>query len=64
MCIGFGGCRWNASGYTTAILSNIPEASGVMATEDTRLIMIAGKPINEPLVQYDAMKTREEIQKG
>jgi len=35
-----------------------------MTTEDTWLIMIAGKPINEPLVQYDAMKTREEIQEG
>lgn len=46
----------------TGILSNIPEANGVMTTEDTRLVMIAGKPISEPLVQYDAMNAREKRQ--
>jgi redox-sensitive bicupin YhaK (pirin superfamily) len=36
------------------ILSNTPGADGVTlaATEDARLILIAGKPLNEPIVQY------------
>jgi len=48
-----------------AILSNAPEADGVMlaATEDTRLILVAGKPLNEPIVQYGpfVMNTEQEI---
>jgi len=32
-----------------------------MTTEDTRLIMIAGKPVNEPLVQYGMLNTHVEI---
>ncbi len=36
------------------ILGNSPGADGVTvsATEDARLILIAGKPLNEPIVQY------------
>lgn len=47
------------------ILSNAPDADGVMltATEAARLILIAGKPLNEPIVQYGpfVMNTQEEI---
>ena len=47
------------------ILSNTPDADGVMltATEDARLILIAGKPLNEPIVQYGpfVMNTQAEI---
>ncbi|MGA9665307.1 MAG: pirin family protein, partial [Gallionella sp.] len=36
------------------ILDNMPEADGVTfsATEGARLLLIAGKPLNEPIVQY------------
>jgi len=47
------------------ILSNTAEADGVslIATEDARLILVAGKPLNEPIVQYGpfVMNTQEEI---
>jgi len=47
------------------ILSNTPGADGVTLTakEDARLILIAGKPLNEPVVQYGpfVMNTQEEI---
>ncbi|MGA8863652.1 MAG: pirin family protein [Gallionella sp.] len=47
------------------ILNNTPEAEGVAlsATADTRLILIAGKPLNEPIVQYGpfVMNTQQEI---
>ncbi len=47
------------------ILSNTPKADGVTltATEDARLILVAGKPLNEPIVQYGpfVMNTQEEI---
>jgi redox-sensitive bicupin YhaK (pirin superfamily) len=47
------------------ILNNMPEADGVTlsATGDTRLILIAGKPLNEPIVQYGpfVMNTQHEI---
>lgn len=51
--------------HRMGILSNTTEADGVTltATEDARLIMIAGKPLNEPIVQYGpfVMNTQEEI---
>ena len=47
------------------ILSNTPGADGVTltASEDARLTLIAGKPLNEPVVQYGpfVMNTQEEI---
>jgi redox-sensitive bicupin YhaK (pirin superfamily) len=47
------------------ILSNTPEAGGVTlsATGDARLILVAGKPLNEPIVQYGpfVMNTQQEI---
>jgi redox-sensitive bicupin YhaK (pirin superfamily) len=47
------------------ILGNTPEADGVtlVASEDARLILVAGKPLNEPIVQYGpfVMNTQEEI---
>lgn len=47
------------------ILSNVPEADGVTlyAAEDTRLILIAGKPLDEPIVQHGpfVMNTQQEI---
>ncbi len=47
------------------ILSNTPGADGLTlsASEDARLILVAGKPLNEPIVQYGpfVMNTQEEI---
>ncbi|MEJ1958062.1 MAG: pirin family protein [Nitrosomonadales bacterium] len=47
------------------ILSNTPEADGVTvtATEDARLILVAGKPLREPIVQYGpfVMNSQQEI---
>jgi len=47
------------------MLSNTPKADGVTlsAAEDARLILIAGKPLNEPIVQYGpfVMNTQQEI---
>ena len=47
------------------ILSNAPTADGVTltATEDARLILVAGKPLHEPIVQYGpfVMNTQEQI---
>ncbi len=47
------------------ILSNMPGADGVRiaAQEATRLILIAGKPLREPIVQYGpfVMNTQQEI---
>jgi redox-sensitive bicupin YhaK (pirin superfamily) len=51
--------------HRMGILSNTPQADGVAltATDDTRLILIAGRPLNEPIVQYGpfVMNTQEEI---
>lgn len=50
------------------ILDNAAEADGVTisATEDARLILVAGKPLNEAIVQYGpfVMNTPEEIQRA
>ncbi len=47
------------------ILSNTLEADGVelSATEEARVILVAGKPLKEPIVQYGpfVMNTQEEI---
>jgi quercetin 2,3-dioxygenase len=47
------------------ILNNAPGADGVTlsAAEDARLILIAGKPLNEPIVQYGpfVMNVQQEI---
>ncbi len=47
------------------ILSNTPGADGLALTAegDARLILVAGKPLNEPIVQYGpfVMNTQEEI---
>jgi redox-sensitive bicupin YhaK (pirin superfamily) len=47
------------------VLSNTPNADGLQLTalQDTRLILIAGKPLHEPIVQYGpfVMNTHEEI---
>lgn len=47
------------------ILSNTPQADGVTLTanEDARLILVAGKPLNEPIVQYGpfVMNIQQEI---
>lgn len=50
------------------ILSNASGADGVTlaATEDARLILVAGKPLNEPIVQYGpfVMNTQQEIHRA
>ena len=47
------------------ILDNPPEADGVTvnATEAARLILVAGRPLNEPIVQYGpfVMNTQQQI---
>ncbi|MHB1480062.1 MAG: pirin-like C-terminal cupin domain-containing protein [Acidithiobacillus ferrooxidans] len=48
-----------------AILENGPETDGVdiKALTSARLLLIAGQPLHEPIVQYGpfVMNTREEI---
>jgi quercetin 2,3-dioxygenase len=51
--------------HRMGILSNAPGAEGVTLTaaENARLILVAGKPLHEPIVQYGpfVMNTQEEI---
>jgi redox-sensitive bicupin YhaK (pirin superfamily) len=48
-----------------AILGNDPEADGVsiVAARESRFIVVAGKPLNEPIAQYGpfVMNTQAEI---
>jgi redox-sensitive bicupin YhaK (pirin superfamily) len=48
-----------------AILKNTPQADGVVieASADTKLILVAGQPLKQPIVQYGpfVMNTKEEI---
>jgi redox-sensitive bicupin YhaK (pirin superfamily) len=48
-----------------AILANTPKADGVVieASADARFILVSGKPLKEPIVQYGpfVMNTTEEI---
>ncbi|MBL8473536.1 MAG: pirin family protein [Rhodocyclaceae bacterium] len=50
------------------ILANDPAADGVVvqAFSDTRVLLIAGRPLGEPIVQYGpfVMNTREEIEQA
>ncbi|MGA8146398.1 MAG: pirin family protein [Gallionellaceae bacterium] len=50
------------------ILSNMPGDDGVTltATQDARLILVAGRPLREPIVQYGpfVMNTQEEIHRA
>ncbi len=50
------------------ILHNAPEADGITltATEEARIILVAGKPLNEPIVQYGpfVMNTQVEIEQA
>jgi len=50
------------------ILNNLPDSDGVTlsAKEDARLILVAGKPLNEPIVQYGpfVMNTQQEIHRA
>jgi redox-sensitive bicupin YhaK (pirin superfamily) len=63
-----GEAKVSATSVTThrmAILANDPQAEGVViqANVDTRLLLIAGKPLNEPIVQYGpfVMNSQEQI---
>ena len=46
-----------------AILHNEGEGVNVAASAGTKLLLIAGKPLNEPIAQYGpfVMNTREEL---
>ena len=51
-----------------AILDNAANTDGVtlVAQEDARLILVAGKPLNEPIVQYGpfVMNTQAQIREA
>ena len=50
-----------------AIVANDPEADGVLieaqGTDETRVLLIAGQPLREPIVQYGpfVMNSEQEI---
>ena len=48
-----------------ALLANDPQADGVVieASADAKALLIAGQPLNEPIVQYGpfVMNTQQEI---
>ena len=56
----------NVPAQRMAILSNADDADGVVisATEDARVILVAGKPLGETIAQYSpfVMNTEQEIQ--
>ncbi|MDO5668012.1 MAG: pirin family protein [Alcaligenaceae bacterium] len=63
-----GGLEANGSQVTAtqlALLTNDPAADGISlkATEDCRVLVIAGKPLNEPIFQHGpfVMNTKDEI---
>lgn len=51
-----------------AVLSNTPDAAGVeiRADKDSRFLLIAGQPLNEPIAQWGpfVMNTREEVEQA
>ena len=57
-----------ASAGRMAVLSNTPEAQGVLihATSESRFLMIAGQPLNEPIAQWGpfVMNTRAEVEQA
>lgn len=54
--------------HRMAILANEPQADGVLiqANTDARMLLIAGNPLNEPIVQYGpfVMNTQDEIRQA
>lgn len=61
--VGVGGVQVNKQ--RMGILSNAPGADGIALTamDDARLILVTGKPLHEPIVQYGpfVMNTQEQI---
>ena len=57
-----------ASAGRMAILSNVPDAAGVVVTAgaESRFLLIAGQPLNEPIAQWGpfVMNTREEVEQA
>jgi redox-sensitive bicupin YhaK (pirin superfamily) len=51
-----------------AILSNSADAAGVslQAQDNSRFLLIAGKPLNEPIAQWGpfVMNTREQVEQA
>ncbi|MDR2196193.1 MAG: pirin family protein [Gallionellaceae bacterium] len=59
-----------ATAHYMSILANTPCSDGVTVSatsaEETRLILVAGKPLNEPIVQYGpfVMNTQDEVRQA